>query len=584
MSKRFALLDILTILILLLASQGLFAQSKKNFKQELKWQADKNVMEYRVELRNIDDGSKQTFTTSSNKITVSLSAGDYEYRVIAYDFLGRESSSSEWRKFKVLKALAPSVETPKSVEADLGKDSNLEMPVEITNIEEESKVELINEATNEVIKGSLATKEEAGKTVAASVVFPKVDEGDWKLRVTNPSGLSTESQVISIEDKAVSDEETEDETIRESKDSSVEEKTLTQEESEKEELTKKEAEELAKKEAEAKALEEELAAQKAEEEAKRLAEEEKLRVIEEQRRLQEERIAERQRQAEEMRKRQEEAMERARLAEEKQREEAQAMAQRREEQKILAEERAKAAAEREAKAQEAEKKFQEAQEELENARIEEERLRLEEEERLAREREAEEKERLRLAKIEARKKRPKKDFCFQYGIGLIMPVSQNDYFDMYSSEDFKFIPAIKNDITFLPIKIGKSKLGFGLDIMTSGFTNEDQTYLSFNTLVLLANLDLALRYPLVKDKLFVGAKAGAGLSFFYLDVSYNDSSNRQRVSSPLYGLVCANGELSLIYIPWKGFIMELGASYQHVFADGMDFNILSPFMTLGVRF
>ena len=201
MSKRIGLLNILIILFFIFAPEALFGQSKNDFSQELKWHSDNNAMEFRVEIKNMADGSNEFFTTSKNSITVNLSAGDYEYRVYAYDFLGRESSVSEWRKFKVLKAMVPSVSVPKNVETNV-KKSQIEVPVEISNIEQESKVELINEETNEVVKGSFETIVEEGKTVAASVIFPNIDEGDWKLRVTNPSGLSTESEVINIEDKA----------------------------------------------------------------------------------------------------------------------------------------------------------------------------------------------------------------------------------------------------------------------------------------------------------------------------------------------------------------------------------------------
>ncbi len=540
----------------MLAPAGLFGQSKSDFSQELKWQADSNAMEYRVEVRNIDDGSKESFTTSTSKITVNLSAGDYEYRVFAYDFLGRESSVSEWRQFKVLKAMLPSVSVPKIVETDVEKKSQIELPVEITNIEEESRVELINEETNEVVEGSFEAIVEEGKTLAASVVFPKIDEGDWKLRVTNPSGLSTESDVINIEDKAKIE---------------AQEKAL-----------EAAAKEEAKAEEKRLALEEKERIKQEKEAAARAREEEKKRAAEEKRRLQEERIAERQRQAEEMRKRQEEARERALQAEEKQKAEAKAMAQRRAEQKALAEERAREAEEREAKAQEAERKFQAAQKELEKARAEEERLRKAEEERLAREKEAEERERKRKEKMNAFLNKPRKDICIQVGGGAIMPLTSNTYFNLSSSNIYKISPLLKIDFTTYPIKLGRVSFGFGANTLGSYIKNTNES-MNFSSYYGMFNFNLAARFPISKEKLFIGAKAGGGLAVFYIDISYPDFPERQRVSSPSYASLCVNGELSFVFIPISIIVCELGASYQHVFIDGMNFNTIAPFFSIGVR-
>ena len=556
MSKRIGLFNILIILFFIFAPEALFGQSKNDFSQELKWHSDNNAMEFRVEIKNMADGSNEFFTTSKNSITVNLSAGDYEYRVYAYDFLGRESSVSEWRKFKVLKAMVPSVSVPKIVETNV-KKSQIEVPVEISNIEQESKVELINEETNEVVKGSFETIVEEGKTVAASVIFPNIDEGVWKLRVTNPSGLSTESEVINIEDKA---------------------KILAQ---------KKTKEEAAKAEAKAEekrlALEEKERIKQEKEAAAKAKEEEKKKAEEEKRRIQEEKIEERKRQAEEVRKRQEEAQERARQAAEKQKEENKAMAQRRAEQKALAEERAKEVKKREIKAKEAEKKFQAAQKELEKAREEEEKLLRAEEERIAREKEAEEKQKERSAKLKAYLEASKKDICIQIGGGAISPITINNYFKLSNTSTYKITPVLKLDFTAYPIALGKIRFGLGASAYGSHIKTIDDS-INFISYYGMFNFNLAARFPISKEKLFIGAKAGGGLSSFYINVYYPDFPERQRVSAPLYGAFCVNGELSFIFMPVSIVVCELGANYQHVFIEGMEFNTIAAFLSLGVRF
>jgi len=167
-----------------------------------------------------------------------------------------------------------------------------------------------------------------------------------------------------------------------------------------------------------------------------------------------------------------------------------------------------------------------------------------------------------------------------------MPVTQNAFFDTNEAwYNYLYPPQVKIDFSFLPINLGRLKIGFGLDLM--GMPAEVEL-LNLNNCIVkgnygLLNLDLAFRYNLVNEKLFIGAKAGAGLSLFKIDISYSDYEERQRTSSPYYVLACANGELSLIFLPWRGFIMELGASYQHVFTGNTNFNIIAPFLSMGVR-
>jgi len=255
------------LFFMILAGAGQFRLSAQEaasskFKQRLEWSADKNAFEYKVEIRS---GGKtvNTFTTSENFVNLNLPAGSYDYRVTVYDFLGREQDVSAWQKFEISKANAPAFSNvEENFEVDISSSGKIVLPVEVDNVAEGASVALVNVKTGEKIKGELVLSAVAGAAVGgkseiekASAEFPKIAAGEWKLVVTNPSGLSSESQAIAV--KTVDKEKERKEAEKAAKEAA-------------ELAAKEERERLAREEAERKAAEKE-----AQKEAERIAKEQK---------------------------------------------------------------------------------------------------------------------------------------------------------------------------------------------------------------------------------------------------------------------------------------------------------------------
>ena len=275
------------LIVLILSGMGFceqaFAQASSNkFKQWIEWSADENALEYKLEIMH-EGKIVNTFTTSENFVNLNLPAGEYEYCITVYDFLGRAQDVSEWQKFEISKASEPVFKNiEENVEIDVSSGNKIVLPVEVDNVAEGASVALVNVKTGEEIKGTLLLSDEveekeeteetenvisSGKseTGKASAEFPKFSSGEWKLVVENPSGLTSESPAISIK------------TVDKEKEAAVK--------AEQEEL-----ERLAKEEAERKAAEEErLAKEKAEQEklAAERAEKERLAVEEAERKREE---------------------------------------------------------------------------------------------------------------------------------------------------------------------------------------------------------------------------------------------------------------------------------------------------------
>ena len=187
------------ILLVLFSSSILSAQSTK-FKQKLSWVEDKNAFDYKVEIRGVETSYKSLLESDTSFVEVSLPAGKYRYRVYAFDFLGRQASVSDWRDFTVLKAVQPQVVNKEKTVVPVKDDNKVSIPVDVKSIEEDSKVELVNKETNQVVEGKLDVKvDDKNQLVASEAVFPMVEEGNWVVKVTNPSGLFTESEEIKVE-------------------------------------------------------------------------------------------------------------------------------------------------------------------------------------------------------------------------------------------------------------------------------------------------------------------------------------------------------------------------------------------------
>lgn len=596
--------------ILFFVSLGFSAEKK--FTQKLQWKSDKNAFEYKVEIVPESGGKSTFFTTGENVIEFSMPSGKYKYRIYAYDFLGRESSVTPWQKFEILKALTPEVSVPKLAETPKEKDKNFSMDVDIKNIAEDTKVELINSETKEIVKGTLSIEKNADEVKAAKADFPSVKEGNWKLRVTNPSGLSSESEEIKVsdsetiaaikaEEKRKAEAEAERIRIAEEKKKAeeaekariAEEKRLAEIERQKQEKLAEEkriAEEKARKEKElaeaAKRAEEERLAKEAEEKRKAEAEAERIRIAEEKKKAEEAekaRRAEEERLAEIERQKQEKLAEEKRIAEEKARKEreAQEEAERLEQEKIRKNlEQIEREMEEKRLAKLAEEDKQKQYEEWEKSIKIEEELRIKEEEEAEVQRIAQEKAEALAKKKQERKEN--RDFSMLLGGGIVTPFMDNGIFN-YSYT--KLVPQGQLRIADLPLKTKKKGFKFGVEMVLQGdlFLNDND----FITLIMPAaefKLNLVAHIGIIPNKLYVGVKVGGNLTGIFEILSYKDITSGRTADKKLFIYPGAQAGLSIIWIPARHFMIEGGADMGYLFMPDTQSIMIEPYIGVGIRF
>ncbi|MGN0739759.1 MAG: hypothetical protein ACI4LX_06270 [Treponema sp.] len=449
--------------LFIFAGQNLFCQTKE-FRQKLMWEAEPNALEYKIEIQNVDDDSDfRTIETENTFIEFSMPAGDYIYRVFAYDFLGREASVTEWKSFSILKAVKPEISvTDKTVRIKPSENKPVEIPVNIENITSESSAVVVNEETGETLDGQINISDKGDGFISGSVFVAGLTEGVWKVVVQNPSGLSSESESLKAAPAgknlivSKNDEAPHDEPVTET------------------------TEEIAE------AADDEM-------QAEEIAETEEI---------------------------------------------------------------------------------SEREEPVEIASSDE------EEEKEPEEKPPEEQPKTEVAEVPEKKRGyTVQDINIMAG-GFIPFIFYDEYLKSFDGSDFNWGLCAK--ISYLPIDIKKVQIGFELGASVTRISMQND-YIKVMLPVMIAQFNIVGRINLYKEKFGVNIKLGGGAAVFKKEIAYN-STVRENPADSWHGNICANGGLSVNWIPFKHLILEAGADFTHIFIPEMNSGILSAYLCVGLRF
>ena len=544
LKKRF--FSLIVCLFFAAGTSLLYAQTKsKNAKtystQTLRWSADPNVLEYRIEIQDVSGNIIQTVTTENNSLEISLPNGKYKYKITAYDLLGRESVNSGWNQLEVLKASQPAISMEQTLESLEEDGKTLELDVEIKDVTTGSKVELVNPETGETIAGNLlidsAIDADASEVLHASKsIFENVPEGKWQLVVTNPSGLFSESEPFEVQD-------------------TMKEKRLAAEKSEKERLERERLE--------AERIEQErLAAEQERLERERLEAEriEQERLAAEQERLERERL-------------EAERIEQERLAEE--------LA---EQERITAELAAREKLENDVAANPnvpvnglkytddiismASQIFEE--EEMNDDYYDD--LEIPDDEEIEAQRKAERHEKW----LNYDRK-----FYVNAGVGANFCLYDNDFISKYFMNGFT--PSFTARIDFLPFH--KNKWRFGLEIAGSRTCyTYSNVYYDLKLDMNMLQTNLIYRFSFAKNKIWLSVKGGGGISLMQTNLIFKVETSEKHNISENFAYFMAGGGLSLTIVPKQLIIFEIGADYTNIFMNDVSTGLISPYITAGIRF
>lgn len=164
------------------------------FIQRLAWRGGENALRYEVVIQRETNGffrdHLREFTTELF-IEVSLSPGNYRFRVIPYDVLNKSGDASEWKDIEVLHARKPEVLDTKP-EAVMGRrNKHLGYTLDILGNDIEPDAEIIIRRPD----GSTFTPEkveyEDDNIIRLNIEKDIIEQGEYEIIIINPGGLET---------------------------------------------------------------------------------------------------------------------------------------------------------------------------------------------------------------------------------------------------------------------------------------------------------------------------------------------------------------------------------------------------------
>jgi len=208
----------LTLFVLFLFSQFAYAQDFNNTSyavthdglqvfQKISFPAVDDVDEYVIEIERIDEYGQtmliEKIVTQENSVTVSLRAGHYRYRVLAYNRMTLLDGMSEWQEFNIFPIVKPVIEGYQPFYGMFFEmlDPNGALIIYGSDFFSYSEFALIRKSTDRDWLGvSLEGRSDvifpASVTVegnSASLVFPggSLKQGTYEIFIRNPGGLWT---------------------------------------------------------------------------------------------------------------------------------------------------------------------------------------------------------------------------------------------------------------------------------------------------------------------------------------------------------------------------------------------------------
>jgi len=129
-------------------------------------------------------------TTNGNYLDISLPPGNYRFRVIPYDILGKPAEPSRWADFKVYNAVKPEIYRPEEELEYFNDNQGSKFDFNGKNIEPDAQVYFVNSKGEHIVPSEIIRSEDGS---SLRVVFDKnrLVDGEYEVFIVNPGGLET---------------------------------------------------------------------------------------------------------------------------------------------------------------------------------------------------------------------------------------------------------------------------------------------------------------------------------------------------------------------------------------------------------
>jgi len=171
---------------------GYFLDPDNGFIQRLTWSGGTYSLHCEVIIEKEEEIGEYTeyirkFTTG-NYLDISLPPGNYRFRVIPYDILGKPSKETQWAPFMVFNAVKPELYQPGEDLDYYNDNQGSKFEFNGKNIEPNAKVYFVNSKGEHIVPVEIIVDYDGSRV---RVVFDKgkLVDGEYDVFVVNPCGL-----------------------------------------------------------------------------------------------------------------------------------------------------------------------------------------------------------------------------------------------------------------------------------------------------------------------------------------------------------------------------------------------------------
>lgn len=176
------------------------------FIQHLVWDDSGYVDHYTITIEQYDKRTRKYVViaeneTETNSTEVSLAAGSYRYKIAIYNILGQLEIETEWEEFSIEVAYEPHIQdiSPSTVYMEEKPDGNF--VISGRNIRSNAAIELRREGRKTGINPEKYEISSHGNRVNLHFDINTIPQGKYNFVITNPGGLTSTSETLSIKYK-----------------------------------------------------------------------------------------------------------------------------------------------------------------------------------------------------------------------------------------------------------------------------------------------------------------------------------------------------------------------------------------------
>lgn len=172
------------------------------FIQRLFWEPSEYVFKYDVIIEENNGESWQEVLRqeqSESFIEVSLKVGKYRYKVVSYNFLGKEESQSEWSEFEIFEAIQPRISNIHPMHFWLEENDDGIIKINGSGFSDDTVFCLKGKDSEiQIVNGSILSVSQDGHSAEIQFPLSIIDIGDYQFIAKNPSGLNEVKEPVII--------------------------------------------------------------------------------------------------------------------------------------------------------------------------------------------------------------------------------------------------------------------------------------------------------------------------------------------------------------------------------------------------